>query len=127
MYKTINNQVFAFINCCEHEFSIASDISGGSNPLNPIVQYYAIQEAKEKADRKASLDRRKNDIKITIESLQRQKAELDRRIKWCQEQNKGIKDKHTKEVNKAQIDQCRKQKENLNNSIERERERLRNL
>lgn len=85
------------------------------------------REAKEKADRKASLDRRKNDIKITIESLQRQKAELDRRIKWCQEQNKGIKDKHTKEVNKAQIDQCRKQKENLNNSIERERERLRNL
>lgn len=49
-YKAIKNQRFAFINCCEHEFSIATDHFGGSNPLNPITQYYAIREAKEKAD-----------------------------------------------------------------------------
>ena len=40
----------AIINCCEHEFSIATETSGGSNPLNPIQQYYAIQEARAKAD-----------------------------------------------------------------------------
>lgn len=38
------------VNCCEHEFSIASMGNAGSNPLNPIQQYYAIQEAKKKAD-----------------------------------------------------------------------------
>lgn len=36
----------AIINCCEHESSIATDCTGGSNPLDPIKQYYAIQEAK---------------------------------------------------------------------------------
>ena len=40
----------AIINCCEHEFSIATEKSAGANPLNPIQQYYAIQEAKRKAD-----------------------------------------------------------------------------
>lgn len=40
----------AFINCCEHEFSIATEHSAGANPLNPIQQYYAIVEAKNKAD-----------------------------------------------------------------------------
>lgn len=40
----------AIINCCEHEFSIATDTSGGANPLNPIRQYYCIQEAKKNAD-----------------------------------------------------------------------------
>lgn len=52
--RTINVNVkdskVAIINCCEHEFSIATDKSGGSNPLNPIQQFYAIREAKEKAD-----------------------------------------------------------------------------
>jgi len=49
-YKTIDGQILAIINCCEHEFSIASDKCAGSNPLNPIQQYYAIREAKTKAD-----------------------------------------------------------------------------
>lgn len=40
----------AIINCCEHEFSIATDSIGGANPLNPIRQYYCIQEAKKNAD-----------------------------------------------------------------------------
>lgn len=50
LFKTIKNKTFAFINCCEHEYSIATDETAGSNPLNPIQQYYKIQEAKEKAD-----------------------------------------------------------------------------
>jgi len=50
LFKTVKGKTFAFINCCEHEYSIASDETAGSNPLNPIQQYYKIQEAKEKAD-----------------------------------------------------------------------------
>lgn len=49
-YKEIKQRRFAFINCCEHEFSIATEKHGGSNPLNPIQQYYQIKEAKENAD-----------------------------------------------------------------------------
>lgn len=51
LYKNIKGVKFAFINCCEHEFSIATENTGGSNPLNPIQQYYAIQEATQKADK----------------------------------------------------------------------------
>ncbi len=40
----------AIINCCEHEFSIATEKTPGSNPLNPIQQWYAIREAKKQAD-----------------------------------------------------------------------------
>lgn len=50
LYKEIDRKVLAVINCCEHEFSIATNESSGSNPLNPIQQYYAIREAREKAD-----------------------------------------------------------------------------
>lgn len=50
LYKEINGQTLAVINCCEHEFSIATELTAGSNPLNPIQQYYAIQEAKQNAD-----------------------------------------------------------------------------
>ena len=50
LYKQIGKETLAIVNCCEHESSIASDEHGGSNPLNPIAQYYAIQEAKKKAD-----------------------------------------------------------------------------
>lgn len=50
LYKDIEGQRLAVINCCEHEFSIATETMGGSNPINPIRQYYAIQEAKAKAD-----------------------------------------------------------------------------
>ena len=50
LYKQIGNQLLAIINCCEHEFSIATETSPGSNPLNPIKQYYAIKDARGKAD-----------------------------------------------------------------------------
>lgn len=49
-YKEIEGKKLAIINCCEHEFSIATEDHAGSNPLNPIQQYYAINEAKTKAD-----------------------------------------------------------------------------
>ena len=50
LYKEIKSETLAIINCCEHEFSIATDNTAGSNPLNPIQQYYAIKEARTKAD-----------------------------------------------------------------------------
>lgn len=40
----------AIINCCEHEFSIVTQEHGGCNPLNPIAQFYAIQDARKNAD-----------------------------------------------------------------------------
>ena len=49
LYKEIKGETFAFINCCEHEFSIATKTSAGSNPLEIIGQYYAIKEAQLKA------------------------------------------------------------------------------
>lgn len=49
LYKEIQGQKVAIINCCENEFSIAEVNHGGSNPLNPIQQYYAIEEAKKNA------------------------------------------------------------------------------
>lgn len=49
--KTIKEKSFTFINCCEHEFSIATAHSGGSNPLNPFVIYNQIQEAKSRQDK----------------------------------------------------------------------------
>lgn len=50
LYRKIDDSILAIINCCEHEFSIATGSSAGSNPLNPIQQYYAINEARKKAD-----------------------------------------------------------------------------
>ena len=50
LYKQIGEETLAIVNCCEHESSIATEEHCGSNPLNPIRQYYAIQEAKQKAD-----------------------------------------------------------------------------
>lgn len=50
VYKEINTIKFAFINCCENEFSIATDNKGGSNPINPVQQFYALQQAKQYAD-----------------------------------------------------------------------------
>jgi len=50
LYKIIGDKIIAIINCCEHEFSVATNSTPGSNPLNPIQQYYKIQEAKQKAD-----------------------------------------------------------------------------
>jgi poly-gamma-glutamate synthesis protein (capsule biosynthesis protein) len=45
-----SGETIAVINCCEHEFSIATEKSAGANPLNPIQQYYKIQEARSNAD-----------------------------------------------------------------------------
>lgn len=50
LYRTIAGREFAFVNCCEHEFSIATGEHGGCNPLDPVRQYYAIREAKRRAD-----------------------------------------------------------------------------
>lgn len=50
LYKQIDGKTLAIINCCEHEFSIATASSAGSNPLNPVLQYKAIKEARDKAD-----------------------------------------------------------------------------
>ena len=49
-YKKINDESIAIINVCEHEFSIATDEYGGSNPLDLINLYKDITEAKEQAD-----------------------------------------------------------------------------
>lgn len=51
LYKEIKGQKIAIINCCEHEFSIATENTAGSNPLNLIQQYYAINTAKKIANR----------------------------------------------------------------------------
>jgi len=48
--KEIKGKKIAFINCCEHEFSITDSARPGCNPLNPIEQFYAVQEAKKNAD-----------------------------------------------------------------------------
>lgn len=50
LYKKIENKIVAFINCCEHEFSIATGTMPGCNALNPIQQFYTIREARIKAD-----------------------------------------------------------------------------
>lgn len=50
LYIEKKGKKLAIINCCEHEFSIATDTTGGANPLNPIRQYYCIQEAKKNTD-----------------------------------------------------------------------------
>lgn len=50
LYKTINKRTYAFINACEHEFTVATETKAGCNPLNPIRLFYDIKEAKPKAD-----------------------------------------------------------------------------
>ncbi len=50
LFIKVKNETIGLINCCEHEFSIASDNTAGANPLNPIAQYYKIREAKASAD-----------------------------------------------------------------------------
>lgn len=50
LYKKINGEVLAIINCCEHEFSITDGKSIGTNPLNPVQQYNDIQTARTLAD-----------------------------------------------------------------------------
>lgn len=50
LFKKVRGETLAVINCTEHEFSIATKLSGGANPLDLIAQYHAIKEAREKAD-----------------------------------------------------------------------------
>lgn len=50
LYLEKAGKTLAIINCCEHEYSIATHSEPGANPINPICQYYAIQEAKMKSD-----------------------------------------------------------------------------
>ncbi len=50
LYLSQGEESLAIINCCEHEFSYAEDSKAGTNPLEPISQYYSIKEAKNKAD-----------------------------------------------------------------------------
>jgi poly-gamma-glutamate synthesis protein (capsule biosynthesis protein) len=49
-YFKKDKETLAIINCCENEFSIATESTVGSNPLNPVAQWYNIQEASQKAD-----------------------------------------------------------------------------
>lgn len=46
LYKSINGETLAIINCTENEFSIATDKGAGANPLNSIKLYYSIKEAR---------------------------------------------------------------------------------
>lgn len=50
LYQKIGSKTLAVVNCCEHEFSIATATTAGANPLNPVQQYYAIREARTRAD-----------------------------------------------------------------------------
>lgn len=47
-YQHIKDKIFAFINVCEQEYSIAEDEYGGSNPYDLINIHYDIVEAKKK-------------------------------------------------------------------------------
>lgn len=49
-YFEKDNCRIGIINCCEHEYSIATESSPGANPLNPVSHYYSIQDAKKNAD-----------------------------------------------------------------------------
>jgi hypothetical protein len=50
VYRLINGVTIAFINFCENEWSTAKDNYPGANSLNPVLNYYDITEAKNKAD-----------------------------------------------------------------------------
>ena len=50
LYIEDKGKVVSIINCCEHEFNIATSEKPGANPLNVINQFYLINEAKNKSD-----------------------------------------------------------------------------
>lgn len=50
LIKKIKNKRIAFLNFSENEFSTASIDKPGSNPLNPVKNYYCIKSAKEQSD-----------------------------------------------------------------------------
>ncbi len=49
LYKTVGSDQLAIINCCENEFSIASDNTAGACHLNPVRLFNTIKEAKQQA------------------------------------------------------------------------------
>ena len=46
----VRGKKLAIINCCEHEFSIASEAKAGCNPLNPVDQSFEIKRLRGDAD-----------------------------------------------------------------------------
>ncbi len=50
LYKKVREEIIAIINICEHEFSIATDTYGGSNPLDLINLHEDIYSAKKHAN-----------------------------------------------------------------------------
>ena len=49
-YIKVNDLKIAVINCCEHEYSIATPNHAGSNPLDPILISYDIKKSRESSD-----------------------------------------------------------------------------
>ena len=49
-YLEIKDKIIALINCCEHEFSIATTDQPGANHIHPIRIFNQINEAKSKSD-----------------------------------------------------------------------------
>lgn len=47
---SIQGKTVAFINCCEHEFTVAATDSAGCNPMDPIKQFETIHTASKAAD-----------------------------------------------------------------------------
>lgn len=50
LYKDVDGSIIAIVNICENEWSIASEDYGGSASLNPVRNFYVLQEAKQRAD-----------------------------------------------------------------------------
>lgn len=50
LIKSFNEETIAFINCCEHEFSVASNEHGGSMPLDIVEISRIIKDARIKTD-----------------------------------------------------------------------------
>ena len=50
LFKQVGEQRLAIINCCEREFSVATETTAGSNPLSPLNQFRAIRDARSQAD-----------------------------------------------------------------------------
>ena len=49
-YKQVSNTKLAFINIAENEFSTTDGERPGANPLNPVTNFYKIQEARRNSD-----------------------------------------------------------------------------
>ena len=49
-YITVNGQKIAIINCCEHEYTIATETQGGANPLDLVDIHKAIIDANKRSD-----------------------------------------------------------------------------